>query len=132
MLLYTKRTREVALALLECDAAVQNVYNMIEFHRAPDSEVSNLMSIKQLSELSNVGKRHIYRVLDELVDRELIEIAKTKKRGAYRFVLLGLKPKAEVVELPSAPQQTESTPETSEATGTDDTEPKRGFFGGKL
>ena len=98
MLRYTHRTREVALALLECDASVQNVYNMIEFHRPPDSEVSNAMSVKKLAEISKVGRRHIYRVLSELVDKELIEMAKTKKRGVYHFILLKLKP-AEVIQL---------------------------------
>ena len=98
MLRYTHRTREVALSLLGCDSAVQDVYNMIEFHRPPDSEVSNAVSVKKLSEISKVGRRHIYRVLDELVDRELIEMAKTKKRGVYHFILLKLKP-AEVVQL---------------------------------
>ena len=98
MLRYTHRTREVALLLLGCEAAVQDVYNMIEFHRPPDSEVSNTMSVKKLAEISKVGRRHIYRVLDELVDRELIEMAKTKNRGFYHFILLKLKP-AEVVQL---------------------------------
>ena len=98
MLRYTHRTREVALALLECDASAQNVYNMIEFHRPPDSEVSNAMSIRQLSEKSKVGRQYVYDVLKELVDRELIEMAKTKKRGVYHFILLKLKP-AEVIQL---------------------------------
>ena len=37
MLRYTHRTREVALSLLGCHSSVQDVYNMIEFHRPPDS-----------------------------------------------------------------------------------------------
>ena len=115
MLRYTHRTREVALVLLECDASVQNVYNMIEFHRPPDSEVSNAMSVGKLSEISNVGRRHIYRVLDELVDRELIEMAKTKRRGVYHFILLKLKP-AEVIQLPgNQASQREAETAASEA-----------------
>ena len=98
MLRYTHRTREVALALLECDASAQNVYNMIEFHRPPDSEVSNAMSIKKLSEVSGVSRQHIYVVLGVLVEKELIEMAKTKKRGVYHFILLKLKP-VDVVQL---------------------------------
>ena len=99
MLRYTHRTREVALALLECDASAQNVYNMIEFHRPPDSEVSNAMSIKKLSEVSRCfGRQHIYVVLGVLVEKELIEMAKTKKRGVYHFILLKLKP-VDVVQL---------------------------------
>ena len=98
MLRYTHRTREVALALLGCDASAQNVYNMIEFHRPPDSEVSNAMSIKKLSEVSGVSRQHIYVVLGVLVEKELIEMAKTKKRGVYHFILLKLK-SAEVIQL---------------------------------
>ena len=115
MLRYTHRTREVALSLLGCESAVQDVYNMIEFHRPPDSEVSNAMSVGKLSEISNVGRRHIYRVLDELVDRELIEMAKTKRRGVYHFILLKLKP-AEVIQLPgNQASQREAETAASEA-----------------
>ena len=64
------------------------------------------MSVGKISEISKVGRRHIYRVLGELVDRELIEMAKTKKRGVYHFILLKLKP-AEVVQLPDKSNQRE-------------------------
>ena len=131
MLRYVKRTREVALALLGCDSAVQDVYNMLEFHRSPDSEISNAMSVKQLSDMCGLSRQHIYTVLDELVDMELIEIAKTKKRGVYHFLLLKLK-QSEVVQMPDPVQTVESQPEQEQATITDNPEPKRGFLGGIL
>ena len=78
MLRYTHRTREVALSLLGCHSSVQDVYNMIEFHRPPDSVESNEMSIKKLSEVSGVSRQHIYVVLGVLVNKGLIEVWKGK------------------------------------------------------
>ena len=103
MLRYTNRTREVALSLLGCHSSVQDVYNMIEFHRPPDSVESNEMSIKKLSEVSGVSRQHIYVVLGVLVNKGLIEVwkGKGKKRGVHRFTLLKLK-SVEVVQLPGS------------------------------
>ena len=139
---YAIRGKTERMILQGKRAALRDVYETLEFYKTPRSDVKETdnMTIQQLCERSGTCRQKIYGILEELQDLGLIKIRKLSKRGLYQFRLVHYgddfyeskkSSESKVVELPSAPQQTEST-ETSEATGTDDTEPKRGFFGGRL
>ena len=72
------------------DAALRDVYEALEFHKTPrlDVKETDKMTIRQLCEFSGVGRRHVYRVLEQLQDLGLIKVHKLSKRGLYQFRLV--------------------------------------------
>ena len=99
MIPYVNRTREVYQALKGCPIE-REVYDALDFHRPPRSNVSDTMTYRKLSKLSGTDRRRIRLILDRLVEKGLIQIVLTKKKYVFQCLLVEIT-KSEVVKLDS-------------------------------
>lgn len=90
MIHYSIRGKTERMILRGKDSALRDVYEVLEFHKSPDIDVKETdnLTISQISERSEVGRRHVYRVLEELQNLGLIKVRELSKRGLYQFVLV--------------------------------------------
>lgn len=102
------RTKEVLMALNACKSfEAVRIYQTLEFLRDPFSSITHTLRLPQIAEHARVSRCNVYRALDELVGKGLIEVIKLEKRGLYRFRFLMLK--AEVVKLDVEEEQSAHT-----------------------
>lgn len=105
MIHYIKRTREVYQKLKGCPAQ-REVYDALDFHRPPTSNISDTMTLSKLSQLSGTARQRVRIVLDQLVEKGLIQIVLTKKKYVFQCLLLDIR-EPDVVKL----KDTASEPE---------------------
>ena len=89
MIPYILRTREVYRKLKGCPAQ-REVYDALDFHRPPHSNISDKMTYTKLSELSGTARERVHKVLDRLVEKGLIQIVLTKKKYVFQCLLLNI------------------------------------------
>ena len=97
MIPYIRRTREVYQKLKGCPAQ-REVYDALDFHRPPHSNVTDTMTYTKLAKLSGTARQRIHEVLDRLVEKGLIQIVLTKKKYVFQCLLLDIT-EAEVIQL---------------------------------
>ena len=97
MIPYVNRSREVYQALKGCPIE-REVYDALDYHRPPRSNISDKMTYRKLSELSGTDRRRIGLILDRLVEKGLIQIVLTKKKYVFQCLLVEIT-KSEVVKL---------------------------------
>ena len=89
MIPYVNRTREVYQALKGCPIE-REVYDALDFHRPPHSNVSDTMTYRKLSKLSGTDRRRIGLILERLIEKGLIQIVLTKKKYVFQCLLLNI------------------------------------------
>lgn len=103
MIPYVKRTREVYQKLKGCPAQ-REVYDAIDFHRSPHGNVSDAMTYSKLAVLSGTDHRRIPLIINQLIEKRLIQKVITQKKYVFRYILLDIT-EPDVVKLPSRAHQ---------------------------
>ena len=98
MIPYVNRTREVYKRLKGCPAQ-REVYDALDFHRDPRSKIraSDPMSYTKLAQLSGTARQRIPYVLNQLIQKGLIQKVVAKKKYVFQYILVDVKEDAEVI-----------------------------------
>ena len=97
MLRFIKRPKEVYQKLKGCPVQ-REVYDALDFHRPPHSNISDRMTYAKLANLSDTDRRRIPLILDQLIEKGLIQKVLTKKKYVFQCLLLDIT-EAEVIQL---------------------------------
>ena len=117
-ILFVKRTREVYKRLKGCPAQ-RDVYDALDFHRNPVPEpeirISDAMTYTKLAQLSGTARQRIPYVLNQLIQKGLIQKVVAKKKYVFQYILVDVKEEAEVIPFQRGEPKPDAEYESSKA-----------------
>ncbi len=115
---YVNRTREVYERLKGCPAQ-REVYDALDFHRNPtpknEIKMSDAMTYTKLSKLSGTSRERVPRVLDQLIQKGLIQKVVSEKKYVFQYILVDVKEGAEVIPFQRGEPKSDAKYEASKA-----------------